>query len=266
MNKTLMLAVIASAMTMAATSASAAQGLTYKVGVGQVTETYDEFDTSGEKFMTEKASNMTELSGQVDLDVNDGVVYRLKGNYAWGKSKYTGAYQGGNYGDLVIDGQDRSRYSVTGLALMKLPDNGTFTARAGVGLGYRYLEDKLSQAGPGGYDRVNQLKLGVATLEADVPVKDGWVVSPAVSVMYLISGKQESKMSDATIVHNQDKGHGYEVSVGISNDFKGNRVELTPYVTKWDIKASDYTVYNGSLTVEPHNKTTEAGVRVSVSF
>ena len=256
---------IAVALSSMAASASAADGLTYKVGLGQVTETYQEFDTDGSKFMQEKAT-MTELTGQVDLDANDGVIYRLKGDYAFGDSKYTGAYQNGNYGDLVIDGQDRSRYTVTGLALLKLPDNGNYQARAGVGLSYRFLEDKLSQAGDGGYDRVNQLKLAVATVEADIPVKDGWVLSPSVSGMYLISGKQESKLSDATIVHNQDKGYGYEVAVGISKDVKNIRVELTPYLRKWDIKASDYTVYGNSMTVEPHNKTKEAGIRVSVIF
>lgn len=253
------------ALTLSALAAPAmAQDVTYKLGVGTVKEVYDEFDADGSQFMTEKAT-LKEISGQVSLDTGAGIHYRLKGNYAWGSSDYIGAYQGGNYGDLRINGQDRSRYTVAGLALMDVPTYDNFSMKVGAGLGYRHLEDKLSQAGPGGYDRTNELKMAIVTAEAVVPVQ-GLAIKPEVSYYHVIKGTQKSKMSDMTIVHDQKNGHGYEIAVGIATKVSGVALEVTPYLTKYSIGRSSETLYHSSVTVEPKNKTKETGVRLSVLF
>lgn len=257
--------IVAAALSLAALSAAAAPVST-SVGIGTYNETYIEYDTDngGRHFMSEKAKKMVEIAGAVEVALGKGFSVVGKGAYAFGKSDYVGAYSGGNYGDLKINGQDRTRYQVEALVQSTVPAYVT-DVKVGAGLGYRSLTDRLDQAGPGGYKRVNEAKYVVFAAESTVPV-GAYTVTPAVAYRVLTSGTQHSYVNGTDLTHNQDQGKGYEVSVGIGRKLNNLNIVVSPFYRKWAVDNSNTVVYNGYATREPKNTTTEVGANVSVQF
>lgn len=264
MRKTALIAAVV--LSAVASLPAVAAPITTAVGIGTYNETYIEYDTDngGAHFMSEKAKRMTEITGSVEAELSNGFSVVGKGAYAFGKSDYTGSYSGGNYGDLQINGQDRSRYQVEALLQATLPVS-VAAVKVGAGLGYRHLTDRLDQAGPGGYKRVNEAKYVVAAAETAIPVGQ-YTVTPAVSYRVLTSGTQHSYVNGTDLTHNQDQGKGYEVSVAISRKLNNLNITVSPFYRKWAIDNSADVVYMGNLTREPKNTTTEVGANISVQF
>jgi hypothetical protein len=89
-------------------------------------------------------------------------------------------------------------------------------------------------------------------------------------------GRQESYLSDvdprySDATNDQNSGYGLRASFGAARDYGWGALVLEPFVRYWDIGDSELSAltYNGTVVgvgLEPANKTTEVGLRVSVRF
>ncbi len=235
--------------------ASSVSAVTVEVGVERYTETYQE-TVGGASFMQEKA-DMTGVQAAVTLPLTEVSSIRADGRYAQGTSTYTGAYQGGTYGDLVASGIDRSTWEV-GIGYQHvLPVLGGLQVTAGGG--YRYLEDQLDDI-PGGYRRENRLMYAKLGLERRFEF-GGWSLTPRVQYKHLLYGEQTSEV-DITVVNEQNKGSGYDVALALTKQLPSGALSITPFLRTWAIERSD--TYQGYY--EPENTTKELGVRLLFQF
>ncbi|KVP17188.1 hypothetical protein [Burkholderia ubonensis] len=231
---------------------------TFELGLTTHREVYKEYNPDGSKLMQEEAW-MTGIKGGVTREFADiGGKVVLTGEFAMGRSDYTGSYWGGNYGDLHVNNLDRTLFEVTGMYKQSAPMwNGL---SAGAGLGYRRLVDNLQQ-GPGGYKRTNDRVYLVVGLEQAFELKN-WTITPGVQYKHILSGKQRSDLWGG-ITHKQD-GYGAEASIAFVHKGDKYNTVVTPYYRLWDIKDSNVDYRTG--TYEPRNKTKEFGVALTFQF
>lgn len=227
------------------------------IGASSHKEKYEEFMPSGGKFMQETAT-LNGVTAGVSHDVWTASTVGATLTYAQGQSKYVGAYQNGNYGDLVLDGQDRQFIDFK--TQLKLSAPAWQQAHAIVGLGYRKLTDHLEQGGPGGYERINRRVYGMLGGEYTFKPSNSWNITPR--GLYLPSIKSENYTDlDGGIKHEQ-QGYGLEAAVDFTFTKDRFNVNATPFYRRWNIEDSDVV----SGTYEPRNITREYGVAVSVGF
>lgn len=251
---------IASAAAAESAPIAAKSPYVFELGLTTHQETYEEFNPDGSKLMQEKGQ-MTGIKGSVTRAIEGtGGKVVVTGEYAVGDSKYTGSYWGGSYGDLVVGGIGRSLFEVTGVYKHTAPEWNGVTA--GAGLGYRRLQDNLQDAGPGGYERINERFYLTLSLEKAVALTDAWTVTPVVQYKHLLSSKQDSDLYGGISV-DQKKGYGAELAVAFAH--KGEKVNtiITPYYRMWKIKDSEV---HGSGLYEPRNDTKEVGVALTFQF
>ncbi|MBA4709933.1 hypothetical protein [Aquitalea aquatica] len=252
----------------ASTSAWAANVMPpVQLGIEGYHETYHEM-VDGSSFMTEKA-RMLGITMAIREDVNDkGDAFLLRGRYAWGSADYSSA--SGEFSDLSRKNFDFSLVYQHDFAL------SFTTLTPEFGIGYRRLDDHLEQSGWGGYERnsmYSYLLFGISsrnTLNAD------WMISPRIAYKYVISGSQESRLSDissscSNLNNRQKDGYGYEVNLSFDRKLSsGNYLSLAPYYRYWNIKDSDTsTAVCGNWIIsgmEPRNTTKEVGMNLSYSF
>jgi hypothetical protein len=251
------LALFAATGLASAQSSSAATVRAYTVEIGALThsELYEEFTPAGGKIMQEDAS-MQGLRVNVTRHIDAASEVTVGLEYARGKAEYTGAYMGGNYGDLQVGGLSRQLFDVTGaygFRFHEMPDT-TFSA----GMGYRRLVDNLQEAGAGGYKRVNNLIY--ATLGVEHAFKgQAWTISPGLRHKHLLRGDQFSDLLGGITV-DQKGGSGSEVYVSFAHQ---SGLVLTPYVRLWSIKDSEVSPQGLN---EPRNKTREIGIQAAWRF
>lgn len=230
----------------------------YTIGVGGHSETYKE-RVGGAPFMKETAK-MYGVVGGVWIPIKDSLYsVDLSGEYNKGKSKYTGAYQGGEYGSVKAKKQDRKMYRVSATLKRDLPS--FYNARVGAGLDYRYLKDNLDQAGPGGYVRENKTTWAHVTIEKSFDLGSQWSMTPDTKVSYLLKGTQTAEIG-SKVKMKQNKGMGVELGVGFTKTYANHDLTIRPYYRHMDIKRSK--VSNGMF--EPRNKTQEAGIQLLFTF
>lgn len=234
---------------------------TMRVGSEIYQELYQE-RSDGQLFMQEKAT-MIGLTFDGHYAFTPAHALRLSGRIARGESTYTGSYQGGNYGDLVSKGQDRSTFD-----LRALYENSTEweygPVTGAIGLGYRDLVDRLDQSGPGGYKRENELLYLHLSEQFELAINSTWKFSPAVGINILLYGRQHSD----DLLNTQDSGLGAELSAPFERALSGNKtLRLQPFFRYWQIGDSNHVdIGNGYYAVEPSNSTKEYGVNISVGF
>jgi hypothetical protein len=243
--------------------------LSYSIGLEQYQETYKEYDTSAGNatFMKEKA-NMTGLLGRVSYQVTLLDQFSLKGRYALGKSDYTGAYQNGTYGSLISDDQDRSVWEIGVEYRHKFIEMKDI--HVGVGINYRELNDRLDQAGAGGYKRVNGIWYAGLSADKDFIVNN-WTITPKATLKVLLDGTQKSYVDPSlTITHSQRSGNGYDLEVAFAKKFHNYNFVLSPYYKSMSIGDSNKVYLSDGTdiyeTMEPKNKTTEAGLKIGLQF
>lgn len=240
----------------------------YNVGSEIYSETYKEYDTTANNatFMKETAT-MYGVNGKVSYQATALDKFVVNTRYAIGESKYTGAAQGGTYGSIVVDGQDRSVWEIGGEYQHKFVELKNLNV--GVGITYRELTDRLDQA-DGGYKRVNGLSYANLSLDKDFNV-NGWKVTPKFSAKVLLDGKQKSYLDpELTLSHKQGSGHGYDLEVAFVKKVSNYNLTISPFFKSMSIGNSDEVIVTDGttsfLTKEPKNKTTEAGVTVGLQF
>jgi hypothetical protein len=249
--------------------AKAYGNFSYNVGSQMYNETYKEYDTQSNNavFMKETAT-MYGVNGKIAYQATALDKFILKTSYSIGESKYTGATQGGTYGSVIIDGQDRSVWEFGGEYQHKFVEMKD--VNVGVGITYRELTDRLDQAGDGGYKRVNGLSYASLSLDKDFNL-NGWKVTPRLSAKVLLDGKQKSYVDpELTLSHKQGSGHGYDLEVAFVKRVSNYNLTISPYFKSMSIgNSEELIVTDGTtsfVTKEPKNKTTEAGVTVGVQF
>ena len=151
-----------------------------------------------------------------------------------------------------------------------------------IGVGSRVLIDesggRTSNDGLEGYDRelgYAYVPIGVA---AGFPVGGATRLTLSGQFNWLFGGHVESKFSELDpdipdVRLDLDSGHGFEASAMLSAPVGGKAINLGPFVRHWNIDRSKSFVLSdpggsGELIefFEPRNRTTELGVRLSLSF
>lgn len=227
------------------------------VGLTAYHETYQEFADNGDKLMQEVGTLKGAFIG-VTKELQNHAAVRAELTLARGDSKYTGAYWGGQYGDLVIDDLSRSMIGVYGEYSQTSPKWNGVTATAG--LGYRHLTDHLDEAGPAGYRRVNGRIYAAFGLKRDFKLDDKWTLTPRAQYKHILYSEQYSNLQGGISV--EQKGRGAEYAMDIAyRDGKCN-LTLSPFVRTWNVKASNVV----NRLYEPKNDTREVGVSLSVAF
>lgn len=240
----------------------------FELGLETYQETYQEF-VDGSKFMQEKAT-MVGVTSAVTARFADAHAIRVSARYAQGRSDYTGAYQGNSYGSLTSDGQGRNTTEVRATyqyhgALGGLP------VMPSLGIGYRKLKDRLDESGPGGYRRENTLTFAALGLETTLPLGTSWTMTPKAGYNYVINGKQRSYIGN-TLVNKQKSGHGFDVSADFGTKINSQMdLSITPFFRYWrmaDSESATVSFSDGSYMVgyEPHNKTKEVGINLTMTF
>lgn len=231
------------------------------IGLSTYNERYEEFSSDGAKIVQEKAP-MASFDLGAKIPLNDIARLDLTASWAKGTTTYTGSYWGGNYGDLVAEGWDRSKFEAT--ALYKLSPAAWHGVTVGGGLGYRKLVDDLQDSGPGGYKRVNTLWYAALSAEAKFQVTPCWSLTPSVTVKKGLKSRQKSYTADLLgqdITHKQDDVTGGELALAIQTA-NAPSIVVTPFVRLWKVDASNIVMD----TVEPDNKTREIGIALSLQF
>ncbi|MGE0348998.1 hypothetical protein [Hydrogenophaga sp.] len=228
---------------------------TYELGVTTHTELYEEFGTSNQKIMQEKGA-LIGVKGAVTRHLGPDRKLIVAGEIAMGESDYTGSFIGGNYGELRFNGQSRYLLDVSVAYKQSIPQWSDVAFSAGVG--YRRLTDNLQEAGPAGYQRVNDriyLALGV-----EKPFHSGnWTISPGLNYRSALWGNQYSALSGG-LDKKQKDASGFELYVNFAH--KPSRITLTPFLRTWS--ADDSEVTRGFY--EPRNDTREVGVALTYRF
>lgn len=241
----------------------------YDLGLETYRETYKEYNTedNNSTFMKEEA-NMYGVNGKLSYQATpvDKFVFRTR--YATGDSEYTGSRMGEAYGSLIVDGQDRNVWEFGAEYQHKFIELND--VNMGFGVNYRELTDRLDQAGIGGYKRVNQLSYANFSLDKEFNVH-GWKVTPKLNVKALLDGKQKSYLDpEYTLAHKQGSGHGYDLELAFVKKVSNYNLAIVPYFKSMSIGNSDQLILtdgvNSIVTMEPKNKTTEAGITIGLQF
>lgn len=236
-------------------------GTTFEVGTGYYKETYDE-DVDGSKVMQQKA-DMVSVFGSIRSPLTKSISTSLRGEYAFGDSSYTGAYQGGQFGDVHVTGIGRKRIEVNGNVHYHPKNMGglEFTG----GLGYRQLTDNLHKVA-GGYKRINELVYLQLGVNKTFALNQDWSVTPAVMVKHVVRGNQFSAIENG-MDFKQNSGQGLDLSVKFAKKMAGkSAMTIEPFLRSWHMKKSEDRLGWAGTYFEPKNKTKEVGINVAWHF
>jgi hypothetical protein len=195
---------------------------------------------------------------------HDALALRGEGRLAFGQVDYKSPVSGtmSDISDVALE--------LRGLAGWEFaPRRVAVTPYAG--LAYRYLNDdasgKVTSIGAGGYERTSNYfytPIGVASM---MPLCDKWSFGATVEYDLFWLGRQGSELSDAApefpnVTNHQEDGFGWRGSVRFVRHFEKHDLVLEPFVRYWHIGASNIS----KDTLEPDNRTVEAGLMVGVTF
>ena len=143
-----------------------------------------------------------------------------------------------------------------------------------MGLGYRYLKDHMNKS-PFGYLRKSHYLYVPAAVEFHW-TSGSWAAALNAELDFLLRGVQNSRFADidpaySNPTNDQNRGLGLRLSAKLSKDLGRMSVFIEPFWRYWDIEDSDTTLlyYNGlpyEYVLEPHNTTTEYGLRAGINF
>ena len=249
------------ALALSAVAVNATPVTSFDIGTEAYREVYQE-TADGSRVMKETA-NMYGINSTVQFTFNDQQAIKLEGRYAQGSTTYTGSYIGQPYGSLQYSGVDRKVYDIKVL-YQQTESIAAHLVTGSLGLGYRKLTDHLDKIGLGGYQRENQLSYLVMGVE--VPFNLGsssWQIKPKMAYNAVIQGKQHSYIYNSDLTNTQTSGYGIELSTAFSTRIQDSHLlSITPFYRYWSIGKSD--IVHGAY--EPENTTSEAGLKLSLSF
>ena len=187
------------------------------------------------------------------------IFLKADGRYANGSSSYSGSgSKSGNpnwYYDLrALVGYD---FKVDSYVLSPY-----------IGYGYRYLWNDLTgttSTGANGYTRESNyyyIPLGIThKINLGEPNRN---LETNVEYDYLIQGKQISGAVGSIPQSNNTQNSGY--GARISSMYQMGDWAFGPYLTYWNIQASNWVRSGNYLVQEPSNSTTEAGLKATYKF
>ncbi|HEX8309384.1 MAG TPA: hypothetical protein VF645_13290 [Allosphingosinicella sp.] len=184
-------------------------------------------------------------------------------------------------GDERIENVDQSVGQLELHVGLDVPVGGGATLSPFIGLAGRALIDEsggeTSSGGLSGYDREVGYAYVPIGVGARLPVGKGAVLFNA-QYNLVLNGTAESKLSDLDpevpdLKLDLDGGHGFEASVAYEMPIGKHALSFGPFVRHWKIDRSDsFTITNPDDPseaiefFEPHNRTTELGLRLSFRF
>jgi hypothetical protein len=131
------------------------------------------------------------------------------------------------------------------------------------GYGYRHLLDKkkggLTTTGSVGYDRIQEYEYIPFIAEANMPIA-GVNGKLKLEYDYFVWGFNQNEFVNSASNVNMRNDDGY--SMKISYKFPYSGINIEPYYEYMNVEKS--TTVSGST--EPHNTTTEFGVKISKTF
>lgn len=230
---------------------------TFELGLTTHRETYEEFSAEdGGKVMRQTAP-MVGLKGSVSRALGADGKVKATAQYSWGNADYTGAYMGGQYGDLHLGGLSRQLFETTAVYTHSAPAWNGFGVKGG--LGYRHLVDNLQDAGPSGYKRTNDRVYAIVGVE-QVLQSAHWTITPAAEYKHSLWSRHESDLLGG--VKHRQHGNGGELSVAFAQKDGLTPMTIRPFYRVWNIDHSN--VSQGFY--EPKNETSELGIDVSWRF
>lgn len=190
------------------------------------------------------------MQGDVDYDgyLQDGTTFKAK-----------------DIGDYYFEG------ALTAGAVYDIGQSG-FSLWPYLGLGARYLVDRLNESGSGGYRRTSTYIYMPIGLKAKQELSNGWSLSANGQLDVLLSGRQSSKDigGELSIRNKQDEGYGLRGSVKLQKDFKNFGIFAEPFIRYWHIQNSDKALVTDGVYiyefVEPKNETREYGLKIGLVF
>ncbi len=205
---------------------------------------------------------------------HDNVMLKAEGNFSYGQVKYDGGLSDGT--PYTTDGIDDYLLELRGLVGYDFSIGESMIFTPYVGLGYRYLYDRLGKD-PYGYDRESNYLYSPIGIAATIPLRKGWSIGPTVEYDIFLHGWQVSHFEDLnpiydTVVNDQKKGYGIRGSLKIQKKAKKLDFLIEPFVRYWNIKQSETSAITilGTYVVgygwEPKNNSTEIGCKLAVHF
>lgn len=226
-----------------------------EIGVQASRYTYHE-KTDGSPFMNEKGWKIG-IEPTYTITLARDWFFRGEGSFAYGPVEYSsGSGESSNENQAwELRGVVGKDYFFTHFGLSPY-----------IGYGYRYLSDDLRAAGPGGYRRkstYHYFPLGV-THRVKLVTYDPVRIATNLEYDYFASGRQLSYLADvnpadSTLVNRQHKGDGFRGSF----TFEFPVWSMGPWFHLWNIADSDTACSALTCGMEPHNRTIEAGFKVS---
>lgn len=211
------------------------------------------------------------LSESEELSPQDRSFIGLELRYMQGDVDYDGYLQDGttfkakDIGDYYFEG------ALTAGAVYDIGESG-FSLWPYLGLGARYLVDRLNESGSGGYRRTSTYIYMPIGLKARQELSHGWSLSANGQFDLLLSGRQSSKDIGGvlSIRNKQEEGYGLRGSVKLEKEFKNFGVFAEPFIRYWHIQNSDdVPVIIGPYLYEfrePKNETREYGLKIGLTF
>jgi hypothetical protein len=131
-----------------------------------------------------------------------------------------------------------------------------------LGAGYRYLEDDGTSS-PYGYDRRANYLYSPLGVEALVRLNDRWQLGGTAEYDLFWFGRQKT-LWGYWISDDQRNGYGLRGSARLIRQGRSANLIIEPYFIYWDIGMSE--VNPSDAGYEPHNRSKEAGLRLTVQF
>lgn len=218
-----------------------------------------------------KYTGKSMLSEGAEINPADNSFFSFELRYMQGKVDYDGYLQNGT----VSKANDISDYYIEGALnagiIYDLGQSG-FSIWPYLGLGVRYLVDKLDESGPSGYRRNSTYIYMPLGFNLTKEFSYGWSLTANGQFDWLLSGQQKSEdMGDAITINNkQNDGYGLRGSIKLAKQFTNFGVFVEPFIRYWHIQTSEAEYITDGFYlykfVEPENQTREYGLKAGIMF
>jgi hypothetical protein len=200
--------------------------------------------------------------------------------FSAGDLDYTGGttrlFSGGRTVEEAVKKEaDSHTVECRGLFGYDFPFRGRHLITPFIGMGYRYWNE--DRGGIGGYEREVAYWYCPIGIRTSSPLSGCWIWEMDMEYDLLLDGEVDSNLSGMPTFH-CDSGYGARVSLSFRRALaKGVALSVRPYITYWDIDASDPELFGlpgasegEEPTIfsfyEPENRTMTYGLWVSVVF
>ncbi|MEW6067879.1 MAG: hypothetical protein AB1610_06280 [Nitrospirota bacterium] len=220
-----------------------------------------------------------------DVMKEEGIMYGIAGSYAYRNNLMVKAECRGSYGQVDYSNSGKiNNIDDYMVELRGLFGYDFFVSKSILtpytGLGYRYLNDdssgRISTTGAYGYERESNYIYSPLGIIITTPLENGWAIGITAEYDIFWWGKQISHLSDVDSGYNdveneQNEGYGVRGSIKVYKRIKNMDIAIEPFIRYWHIMKSeiaDWTYYGTYIgyAYEPENKSTEFGIKASITF